>query len=202
MTLAAFVLSVAASLGAVFLLWLLYAATARWARKHVATAECWWLPGANSFRFVLRNMPSKTNLSGVRYRVWLRTDAQARDDISVTTLLDDNLAEGERLLLPAGQDLPLICFRFQEAGSDLELLITDKMGVQKDSRRIAHPTSRLMIEFSARARTLQLFKHEVTRLYAIQQGGVFREKLLPMQSQHEQQARSILEFAHEVSTTV
>ena len=39
-----------------------------------------------------------------------------------------------------------------------------------------------MIEFSARARTWFLFKHEITRLYSIAR---FQERLLPVQGSTE-----------------
>jgi hypothetical protein len=188
----------------------MYLASAWYARKHVAKAECWWLPGANTFRFVIRNIPRTGNLFSIRYRAWLRTDVPSAEDISVGTLLETELSEGERLLLPGGQDLPMICFRLQDLGSSLKLLVTDKMGNPLSTQPVDDATTVLMAEFSARARTLLLFKHDIHRLYAIRrfrkrgesQFDVFREYFLPVQASHERKAKWVSKFAEEVTVTI
>lgn len=210
MTLGAFGLSALASLVAIGVLYLLYLASAAYARQCVATAGCWWLPGAKTFRFVIRNIPREGNLFGIRYRAWLRKDVPATNAISVGTLLDADLVQGERLLPPGGQDLSLICFRLEATGKVLSLVVTDKMGNVEASRAIDDDSTRLMIEFSAKARTWRLFKHEIYRLYAIPQfrelegrsRNVFREYLLPMQQGNEQEMRSVLQYADEVTVTI
>jgi hypothetical protein len=45
------------------------------------------------------------------YRAWYRTVIPASDAISVKTYDDIELVNGDRLLLPGKQDLPVICFR-------------------------------------------------------------------------------------------
>jgi hypothetical protein len=208
--LGAFALSVLASLTAIAIVYLLYLASAAYARRRIAKAHCWWLPGANTFRFVIRNIPRKANLFGIRYRAWLRKDVSASDEMSVRTFIDTELAKGERLLLPGGQDQTVICFRLDAVDQDLNLIVTDKMGNPQDSRPIDDPSTRLMVEFSVRARTWPLFKHEISRLYAIPQSrtlngqrhDVFREYLLPMQSSGERQMKSVLQYADEVTVTI
>ena len=210
MSLCGFLLSVLSSLTAIGLLYALYLGSSSYARRCVATAECWWLPGAKTFRFVIRNMPRQANLFGIRYRAWLRRDVPATDGISVGTLMDDDLVQGERLLLPGGQDLPAICFRLEATDSGLKFVVTDKMGTPQDSRSIDDEVARLMVEFSAKARTWFLFKHEVSRLYAIpqfrelegQRRNIFREYLLPMQSSGEDRMKSALQYASEVTVTI
>lgn len=205
-----FLLSVLSSLTAVGVLYALYLASVAHARRCVATAQCWWLPGANTFRFVIRNIPRKGNLVGVRYRAWLRKDVPATDAISVGTFVDTLFVEGERLLLPGGQDLPVICFRLEVAGHDLSLVCTDKMGAAQETCLIDDDSCRLVVEFSARARTWLLFKHEVSRLFEVPQflelqgrrRNVFREYLLPMQSSGERQMKSVIQYAEEITVTV
>jgi len=89
-------------------------------------------------------------------------------------------------------------------------VVTDKMGNAQSSHPIDDESVRLMAEFSARARTWHLFKHEINRLYAIQQfrelGGrrrnVFREYLLPMQRSDERRMKSVSQYADEVTVTI
>lgn len=103
----------------------------------------------------------------------------------------------------------MLCFRLKGTEVNLNLILTDKMGTALDSHPLDE-TSRVMVEFSARARTWLLFKHEITRLYAIPQFRVLRgerrnvymDHLLAMQASHEQQIKSILEYADEVTVTI
>lgn len=210
MSLPGFFLNLLSSLAAIGVLYGLYVVSARHARRCVAQAECWWLPRANTFRFVIRNMPRKGNLFNIRYRAWTRKYVPASEGISVRTFVDSCLADGERLLLPGGQDFPVICFRLQTTGPDLNLVSTDKMGTPLEIRAVDDESFRLMIEFSARTRTWLLFKHEIFRLYAVPQfrqiGGcrrdVFQEYLLPMQRSQEQQMQSVMQYAQEVTVTI
>ncbi|MGH9382937.1 MAG: hypothetical protein ACRD2N_01385 [Vicinamibacterales bacterium] len=208
---AGFTISVLSSLTAIGVVYLFYVASAAYTKRCVAKAECWWLPGdANTFRFVIRNRHRKGNLFGIRYRAWLRKDIPASESISVDTFTDTELAQGERLLLPGGDDLPMVCFRLENAGAALNLIVTDKMGNREDSRPIDDDSARIMTEFSARARTWLLFKHEISRLYEIQQyrilrgerRNVFRDYLLPMQRSQERQMKSVSEYASEVTATI
>lgn len=68
----------------------------------------------------------------------------------------------------------------------------------------------LMVEFSVRARTWGLFKHEVARLYAVPQyreiegerRNIFRVYLMPIQSSGERLITSVLQYTSEVTVTV
>lgn len=211
LTVCGFLRSVASSLTAVVILYLLYLGSGEYARAYVGKAECWWLPGANAFRFVIRNIPGRRNLFDVRYRTWLRRTLEPSDTISVGTFVDTDLTEGGRLLIPPGQDLPLICFRLEDGGPLVGLLVTDKMGNPIEAtQQIDEGNVELMAEFSVRARTWLLFKHEINRLYAIRryrdlkgtQRDIFREYLLPMQNGGERQMTSVSQYAEEITSTV
>lgn len=210
MTLSEFATSVLSSLIAIAVLYLLYMVSAVYAKRCVAKAECWWLPGAGTFRFVIRNIPRTSNLFDVRYRSWLRKVVQASDTMSVSTFVDTDVIQGERLLLPGRQDQPVICFRLEADGQGLRFIVTDKMGNAEGSWLIDDESVSLMVEFSVRARMWFLFKHEISRLYSIPQYrtlrgercNVFREYLLPMQRSAEQQMKSVLQFADEVTVTI
>jgi hypothetical protein len=210
MTFCSFLLSVLSSLIAIGLLYLLYYISACWVKGRIAKAECWWLPSANTFRFVARNMNGSGNLSDLQYRVWLRRDIPSREGISVTTLDDIELCEGKRLLLPKGQDLSMICFRLEDNKAILNLVVTDKMGESLSSYPINDNSVRLMVEFSVRTRTWFFFKHEISRIYAIPQfktiegvsTNIFREFLLPMQSSNESKMELVSQYADEVTVTV
>jgi hypothetical protein len=211
MTLCGFVLSVLASLCAIGILYVLYLVSAKHAAATIATAECWWLPAANCYRFVIRNIPRHANLFGIRYRAWVRRTVPPSEGISVETYLDTDLLDGERLLLPGRQDLPVLCFRLEASGVVLKLVVTDKIGVPAGKEEeIGEDVKSLMVEFSVRARTWGLFKHEITRLYAVPQyreiegkrRNIFREYLVPIQLSHERQMKSVLQYANEVTVTV
>jgi hypothetical protein len=211
MTLCIFLYSVLASITAIVLIYLFYIISGSWVRNNVAKGECWWLPGAKTFRFVIRNLYSHQNIFDIQYHVWLRRDIPPMKGISINTLDDREICEGKRLLLPVSQDLPLLCFRLKKnRKSDLEFIITDKMGKKISSYPIEDDSFRVMIEFSARTRTWWLIKHEVRRIYAIPQLktlhgkriNIFREILLPMQSTPERQMKLISQYAYEVTSTV
>ena len=198
-TLMEFAFSVLSSLTAIAVIYLLYIMSATYARWRVANAECWWLPGANTFRLVVRNITRRTNLSGIRHRAWLRRVVPASDTMSVKTFVDTELIHGERLLLPGREDHPVICFRLVIVEQNLKFVVTDKMGRPEESWPIDDEGISLMIEFSVRARTWFLFKHEITRLYSIQR---LRERLLPAQGSTESQLKPLLQRADEVTVTV
>jgi hypothetical protein len=198
-TLMEFAFSVLSSLTAIAMIYLLYIMSATYARRRIANAECWWLPGVGAFRFVVRNIPRRANLSGIRYRAWLRGVVPASDTVSVKTFVDTELVQGERLLLPGRQDHPVICFRLEMLGQILNFVVTDKMGGPEKSLPIDDEGVSLMIEFSVRARTWFLFKHEITRLYSIPR---FRERLFPAQGSTESPLKSLLQRADEVTVTV
>ncbi len=211
MTLCDFMLSLFASLLAIGFVYLLYLASAKRAASVIAAAECWWLPSAKTFRFVIRNIPRNANLSGIRYQTWIRQTLPRQEGISVETYIDTIISKGERLLLPGQQDLPILCFRFESSKNILNLIVTDKMGTtERKFKKIEENVDELMIEFYLKARNWFLFKHEISRLYTIRQyqfsegkrHNIFREYFIPIQSSDEQQMQSVFQYAHEVTVTV
>jgi len=211
MTLCDFLLSVFASLLAIGFIYLIYLASARHAISGIAVAECWWLPSAKTFRFVIRNIPRKMNLSGIRYRTWLRETLPRQEGISVETYIDTEISTGERLLLPGRQDLPILCFRFELNQNILNLVVTDKMGTPVQKFEIIEENEvEVMIEFYIKARNWFLFKHEISRLYTIRQyqdfkgirHNIFKDYFIPIQSSDEQQTESVFQYAHEVTVTI
>lgn len=210
MTLSIFLFSVIASLAAISLVYILYFLSAVCVKNHAGKAECWWLPRAKTFRFVIRNLHGKGNLFDIRYHIWLRKDIPPTKGISINTLDDLDVCEGERIILPPGQDLPIICFRLEKRKSTLFLVITDKTGNPQSSFPIKDDSFRIMIEFSIRTRTWFFFKHEISRLYSIPQfktidgirHNIFLENLLPMQSSVENIMELASQYAEEVTVTV
>jgi hypothetical protein len=210
MTFENFIASFFGSLTAIALVYSAYLASACWCANRVAKAGAWWLPGVKSFRFVIRNIPRRGNLTAIRFRVWLRTVVERTPEISVDTYVDSDILTGERILLPGRQDLPLLCFRFETAGSDLSLAVTDKLGQPTGKFTIGREVDFLMFEYSVRARNWYLFKHDISRIYAVPQylepGGkqqnLFQRYLIPMQSKIEKPMLSIIEFTREITVTV
>jgi hypothetical protein len=204
------VLSALGSLLAIVAVYALYIGSAEYCKSHRAMAECWWLKDARSFRFVIRNMSGPSNLTGIRFRVWMRTIIPSAEGISVNTFADTEVESGERLLLPKRQDLPLLCFRFEQVGSAVALLITDKRGAVLRNFSVPSDLNYLMFEYSARTRNWYLFKHEISRIYALPQykqidgerRNVFTEYLLGLQSGAERKAKSVLKFAEEITVTI
>jgi hypothetical protein len=112
------------SVAVVLLLYFLYWLSSRSCSRNRAYAQCWWLPGWNCFRFVIRNMHSKVNLICVRHRAWLRATKPPITGCSVKSFVDTEITSGERILLPNEQDLPVLCFRLENNGN--RLVHTDK----------------------------------------------------------------------------
>ena len=120
------------------------------------------------------------------------------------------MSEGQRIILPPGQDLPIVCFRLEKKRATLNLVITDKIGKPQSSFPIKDDSFRIMIEFSVRTRTWFFFKHEISRLYCIPQfktvegirQNIFLESLLPMQSSAEDIMELASQYAEEVTVTV
>jgi hypothetical protein len=210
MTICNFLYSFLASLLAICFIYFLYFVSAIYVKGKVAKGKCWWLPKAKTFRFVIRNLYGKGNLYDIKYHVWLRKDIPPSEGISITTLDDFDVCEGNRIILPAGQDLPIICFRLQNKKSFLYLVVTNKMGKPISTFLINDDSFRIMIEFSVRIRTFFFFKQEISRLYSIPQfktiegvqRNVFLDILLPMQGSKEKFMKMISQYAEEITVTV
>ncbi len=167
-----------------------------------AYAGYWWLPAWNCYRFVIRNMPHADSLISLRWRSWIRVIKLARTGSSVDTFVDTELSSGERVLLPGGQDLPVLCFRFQESGGNLQLIHTDKLGVQIGEYPLHPEVDAVKVEFYLRSRSLFLFKHEVARSFELphyietSQGKVdFFGELFHLQSSQEGKLLPLIQTA-------
>lgn len=90
------------------LLYFCYWVSSQHVSRKKAYAKCWWLPGWNCFRFVIRNMRGKNNLILIKYRGWLRSIKPSIVGCSTPTFVDTELISGERILLPGAyeKDLP------------------------------------------------------------------------------------------------
>jgi hypothetical protein len=120
---------VAAAIFALLVYWVYVRSASQLKRRRLFAKDLWWLPGWNCWRFVVRNMEGKTNLREIEYQCWLREILPANAGSSVKSFRDTELTAGRRILLPGGQDLPVLCFRFAERDGNLLLAHTDKFGV-------------------------------------------------------------------------
>jgi len=82
---------------------------------------------------------------------------------SVNTLVDTEIDLGERIFLPAGQDLPIICFRFDDRRSNIKLVVTDKLGNALNSYDLNDIKS-IMAEYHFAVRHWLVFKHDINRI--------------------------------------
>lgn len=157
----------------VLLLYFFYWLSSYRCSRNRAYAECWWLPGWNCYRFVIRNRYSKDNLLSIKYRAWLRVIQPAKEGCSVRTLMDTELVSDERTLLPAGQDLTVLCFRFEKLGYTLKFIQTDKFGkptkVMDMMMDISHKRNieSINVEYYLKLKSWFLFKHEIARAFVI-----------------------------------
>ncbi len=162
-----FLISYAGSLAGVATVFGLYLLSAYSASKGKAYAEIWWLPGWNCFRFVIRNMHGDHPLTDIAYRAWLREVRPSGPGSSVSTFVDAELATGHRILLPTGNDYPVLCFRFETKGEKLYFVHTDKMGAPIYSYEVSEEFEKVVIEYSVKVQTWKLLKHEIRRILVI-----------------------------------
>ncbi len=151
----------------ILLLYGLYWVPSKWWTSKRAYAECWWLPGWNCFRFVIRNMHSREDITSIEYRSWLRDRLPQRLGCSVPSLVDTELTSGKRVLLPVGDDLPVCCFRFEQSTEGPRFVHTDKLGQTVRSYVLSDKTDSLNIEYCLKVQRWFLFKHEIVRAFKI-----------------------------------
>jgi len=91
-------------------------------------AMLWYLP-AYGFRLVIRNLPRRKNLTGIRYRIIIRETVPPVRGCSVETYMDTVIHDAEDLFLFAGTDQVLLSFKLliSPEGS-VEVTHTDKLG--------------------------------------------------------------------------
>lgn len=160
-----FMVSFIASLAVVVVVYLvLQRLSSYWLQKgEVGETKCWFLPRWNCFRVVVRNIPGNHTLLFIKWRAWLRAVIPAQPGCSVKTFVDTDLDSGERIYLPAGQDLPVACFRFNDNLGKVELVLTDKLGKPVNSYALDDIDS-IMLEYHAAVRHWFVFKHDVNRI--------------------------------------
>ncbi len=90
--------------------------------------ELWYLP-RYGFRLVIRNLPRRRTLSGIRYRALIRTVIARGDGASVATFQDEHLVEREDFFLFPRVDQVLVCFRLEsDDNGRVGFIHTDKLG--------------------------------------------------------------------------
>jgi len=82
------------------------------------------------------------------------------------TFVDTDLDSGERIYLPTGQDLPIVCFRFEENLGKIKLIHTDKLG------NIIKPydlegMNDIMAEYHIEVKHWFVLKHEINRIFFV-----------------------------------
>ncbi len=157
-------------LGSTILLFLslfIYKRLAKHYSKIKANAECWWLPEWNCWRFVIKNTNSKDTLNNIKYRTWFRHIKPATSGSSVKSFVDKDLIAGERIILPKDQDLPIFCFRVEEATNKLVFIHTDKLGEPIDKYTLTSNFDAIMIEFQLKIVKLGIIKFEIIREFTL-----------------------------------
>lgn len=152
----------------VVLLLLVFRRSARDYRRNRAEArDLWWLPAWNVWRFVIRNIESDSSLYDSRYRAWLRRVEPARVGSSVSTFVDSPLGSAERFVLPAGQDLPVLCFRFERRATGMVFVHADKLGVSQLEIDLGQDSAEILAEYMFRIRGPFQVPYTMTRLLTI-----------------------------------
>jgi hypothetical protein len=106
-------------------------------------------------------------LTDITYRAWLREVRPSRPGSSVNTFVDTELKGGHRILLPTGNDYPVLCFRFERCGEKLRFVHTDKMGQPIHSHEVTEEFEKVVVEYSVKVQTWGLLKHEIRRILVI-----------------------------------
>jgi len=200
------------SLLVLIIFYVLYVFSSQRSSRKRAYAELWWLPGWQCFRFVIRNMQSEDSLIDIKYRAWLRSIRPPKAGCSVKTLEDVEIASGERILLPGRQDLPVVCFRFENKGNRQKFIHTNKLGVSINQYDISPEVNSLKIEYLLKMRgwfLFKVFKHEIIRTFEVPHYLEVKKKkvdvfkyLLNKQKQQEQKIRLVFLTKEDITIAV
>ncbi|MEW6063248.1 MAG: hypothetical protein AB1571_02665 [Nanoarchaeota archaeon] len=121
---------------------------------------------------------------------------------SVKTVIDKELSNGDRIILPGGFDLPILCFRFQQDGNSLKLIHTDKLGEKINEIDISSEVKSINIKYYVKIKTKYHFMHEIVRSFEIpykfNQKDIF-DYLLKKQLESEHMSKPIFETADVIS---
>jgi hypothetical protein len=129
---------------------------------------------------------------------------------SVNTLVDNELSYGERIILPGGQDLPVLCFRFEQRQGKLIFVQTDKQGSQMHEFELEDDVEAIIAEYTVKIRSWFLFKHEIVRMFDIphkldmdgKQTDLFKDYLMPKQQKEEFKVKTVFQTAEEVAVSI
>lgn len=132
-------------------------------RTRSEARDLWWLPGWNSWRLVIRNMEGQGSLYDLRYRAWFRSVEPPRPGCSTSSFVDLPLVAEERIVLPPGQDLPILCFRFEKQKTGLAFIHTDKLGASLSTIKIDGRPAELIAEYTFRIRGPMQVPFTITR---------------------------------------
>ena len=91
----------------------------------------WFLPN-HGLRIVIGNIPSNRDLINLKLAAKLRTRIPRPEEKSVGDLYEQVLLSREELFLFAHTDEIIICFRLERSLNGIDLIVTDKLGVEKD----------------------------------------------------------------------
>lgn len=168
--------SMVATVVVALILFLFYSNSARSLKRNRTFAQdLWWLPKWQCWRFVIRNMKGDACLYDVEFRSWLREIEPADVDSSVSSFRDFALENGRRVLLPQGQDLPILCFRLERKDAALQVTKTDKFGTAAQSFPITTGLDyELKAEYAFTLTPPSQVAHRVRRLLTIP-GSLERE---------------------------
>lgn len=93
--------------------------------------QLWYLP-STGFRLVIRNLPGKRTLSGIRYRAMVRQVVPASGMDSSPTYVDDLIHERSDFFLFPGVDQVLLAFTLEVDGGERAWLVSrDLTGLER-----------------------------------------------------------------------
>ncbi len=155
-------------------------------------------------------MHNKGSLTSIHFRTWIREIVPSGPGSSVNTFIDQELTNGERIILPSGQDLPALCFRFENHNGNLIFVQTDKQGKMIREYEINEQVEAIVGEYSVKIRSWFLFKHKIVRMYDIphrfdldgKRRDLFREYVLPFQDKKEGKLKTVFQTAQEVAVSI
>jgi len=155
-------------------------------------------------------MHDKGSLTSIHFRAWIRKLVPSGPGSSVNTFIDQELTNGERIILPSGQDIPALCFRFEYHDGNLIFVQTDKQGKMIQECEIDDQFEAIVVEYSVKIRSWFLFKHEILRMYDIphklnldgKRRDLFTEYLLPFQDKEEGKLKTVFQTAQEIAVSI
>ena len=155
-------------------------------------------------------MHDEGSLTSLRYRSWIRSVVPSGPESSVNTFVDQELSNGDRIILPSGQDLPVLCFRFENRNGDIVFCHTDKQGNLSREIQVDQEVEGIFVEYSAKIQSWFLFKHEIVRMFMVPheltikgtKQDLFKDYLIPLQAEEEARVKTVFQTAQEVTVSI